>query len=66
MSRQSTRREFLRQSSAIAAGCWVGATGRGWTQEKSANSVIRFACIGVDGKGSEDRDDAGRHGSTLR
>ena len=65
MSRQSTRREFLQQSSALAAACWVGATTQGWTQEKSANSVIRFACIGVEGKGSSDRDDAGRHGDIV-
>ena len=65
MSRQSTRREFLQQSSALAAACWVGATSQGWTQEKSANSAIRFACIGVEGKGSSDRDDAGRHGDIV-
>jgi predicted dehydrogenase len=65
MGRRSTRREFLQQSSAIAAGCWVGAGGRAWSQEKSANAVIRFACIGVEGKGASDRDDASRHGDIV-
>ncbi len=65
MSRQSTRREFLRRSSAIAAGCWAGANSQGWTQETSANSVIRFACVGVEGKGASDREDAGRHGDIV-
>lgn len=66
MTDQSTRREFIQRSTAIAAGCWVGGTREGWTQEKSANSAIRFACIGVDGgKGASDRDDAGRHGDIV-
>ena len=65
MSRQSNRREFLTQSSALAAACWVGASRQGWTQEKAANSVIRFACIGVTGQGASDRDDAGRHGDIV-
>jgi hypothetical protein len=64
MSRQS-RRDFLQQSSALAAACWVGSSSQAWTQEKSANSAIRFACIGVDGKGASDRDDAGRHGDIV-
>lgn len=65
MSRQPTRREFLQQSSALAAACWAGTSSPGWTQEKSANSVIRFACIGVHGKGATDREDAGRHGEIV-
>ena len=66
MTDQSTSREFIQRSTAIAAGCWVGGTREGWTQEKSANSAIRFACIGVDGgKGASDRDDAGRHGDIV-
>ncbi|MEI8380330.1 MAG: Gfo/Idh/MocA family oxidoreductase [Planctomycetota bacterium] len=65
MIRRSTRREFLQQSSALAAGCWIGASTTAWTQEKSANSVIRFACIGVEGQGASDRDDAGRHGDIV-
>ncbi|MBM4075624.1 MAG: Gfo/Idh/MocA family oxidoreductase, partial [Planctomycetes bacterium] len=65
MSRRTSRRQFIQQSSAIAAGCWVGASSQGWTQDKSANSAIRFACIGVEGKGSSDRDDAGRHGDIV-
>lgn len=65
MSHKGTRREFLRQSSALAAASWVGSSTQGWTQERSANEEIRYACIGVDGKGSSDRDDAGRHGHVV-
>lgn len=65
MSRHPSRRDFLRQSSALAAACWVGASRQGSTQETSANSAIRFACIGVEGKGASDRDDAARHGDIV-
>jgi predicted dehydrogenase len=44
---------------------WVGSSTRGWAEDKSPNEQIRFACIGVDGKGSSDRDDAGRHGKIV-
>lgn len=65
MSRKSSRREFMQQSSALAAAYWVSSSSEGWTQDKSANEEIRFACIGVEGKGKSDRDDAGRHGKIV-
>lgn len=65
MSRQSSRRQFLQQSAALGAAVWVGSSTKGWTQERSSIETIRFACIGVDGKGSSDRDDAGRHGEIV-
>uniref|UniRef100_A0A7C2K174 Gfo/Idh/MocA family oxidoreductase n=1 Tax=Schlesneria paludicola TaxID=360056 RepID=A0A7C2K174_9PLAN len=65
MSRKSTRRQFLQQSAALSTAFWVGSSTRGWTQERSSIETIRFACIGVDGKGSSDRDDAGRHGEIV-
>lgn len=65
MSQQSSRRDFLQQSSALAAAYWVGSSSQAWTQETSANEEIRFACIGVEGKGKSDRDDAGRHGHIV-
>jgi predicted dehydrogenase len=65
MSHESSRRDFLQQSSALAAAYWVTSSSQGWAQEKSANEEIRFACIGVEGKGGSDRDDAGRHGKIV-
>jgi predicted dehydrogenase len=65
MSRNTTRRQFLQQSGALSAAVWVTSHARGWTQERSAIETIRFACIGVDGKGSSDRDDARRHGEIV-
>lgn len=65
MSRRSSRRQFLQQSAALSTACWVAAPSFSWSQPRSANEVIRFACIGVEGKGSSDRDDAGRHGEVV-
>lgn len=65
MTLRSNRRQFMQNSAALGAAVWVGSATKGWTQERSANEVIRFACIGVDGKGSSDRDDAGRHGEIV-
>lgn len=63
---QTSRRDFLKVSSALGAAVFAGTAPRiNWGQERSANEVIRFACIGVDGKGSSDRDDAGRHGEIV-
>jgi predicted dehydrogenase len=64
MSR-STRRDFLKQSAAIGTAVWVGSSTQVFAKSRSANEVIRFACIGVDGKGASDRDDAGRHGDIV-
>lgn len=65
MTLKSNRRQFMQNSAALGAAVWVGSATQSWTQERSANEVIRFACIGVDGKGSSDRDDAGRHGEIV-
>lgn len=65
MTRKSSRREFMQQSAALSAAMWVSSASKGWTQERSSIETIRFACIGVEGKGSSDRDDAGRHGEIV-
>jgi predicted dehydrogenase len=62
MTRKSSRRQFLQRSAALGAAFWVGSSSRAWTQERSANETIRFACVGVDGKGSSDREDAASKG----
>lgn len=64
MSR-SSRREFLKQSAALSTAVWVGSSTQTFAKARAANEVIRFACIGVEGKGSSDRDDAGRHGDIV-
>ena len=61
MSQQSTRRDFMKQSTALGVAWWVGSSAsRGWAQEKSPVERLNIACIGVDGKGSSDTDDSGK------
>jgi len=63
MQRQSTRRDFLRQSTAVAAG--AALVGSGLARAQSPNERVRFACIGVGGKGTSDTNDAGTHGEIV-
>lgn len=64
MSRPSTRRDFMKTTAAIGAAVWVGPqTSRG--QERSANERVRYACVGVGGKGSSDSADAAKHGDVV-
>ena len=53
MARNTSRRQFIGQSAAIGAACWVG----GQTQVKASRSALESlsaACIGVGGKGRSD------------
>ncbi|MBI2824305.1 MAG: Gfo/Idh/MocA family oxidoreductase [Planctomycetia bacterium] len=64
MSRQKSRRDFLRNTTMAGVGFWVA--GRAAAEEsKAANERIRFACIGIDGKGRSDSNDARRHGDVV-
>jgi predicted dehydrogenase len=64
MSRRSTRRRFLQTSAVIGAGYWAlgGVAPR---DSRAANERIRFACVGVGGKGASDSQDAGRQGEVV-
>lgn len=64
MSRKSTRRKFLQQSSAAAAGFWVfgGLTPK---ESRAANDKLNIASIGVGGKGSSDCEQAGSIGNMV-
>jgi len=66
-SRRSSpsRRTFLATSSAVA-GYWVAPGLRAEDKPAtSANEEIRFACVGVGGKGQSDSADAGRSGRVV-
>lgn len=64
MSRRNNRRDFLKTSAAVGAGYWI--SGRAAAEDsKSPNEVVRFACIGVGGKGSSDSADAARLGEVV-
>ncbi len=64
MSRRTSRRDFLKQSTLAGAGFWV-AGGIALAKSNSANEKLNFACIGVGGKGSSDTDQAGNHGNIV-
>ncbi len=61
----ASRRTFLAASSAVA-GYWVAPGLRADDKPvTSANEEIRFACIGIGGKGQSDSADAGRSGKVV-
>src|SRR5258707_3168333 len=64
MSRKSSRRKFLQETTAIGIGLWAGG-GLMAKETTSANERIRFACIGIAGKGDSDSNDAGKHGDVV-
>ena len=65
MSGHTTRREFLQTSAAVGTAFWVTSQQESWTAPTSPNSKIRFACIGIGGKGSSDSADALKHGDVV-
>ncbi|MBX6315875.1 MAG: Gfo/Idh/MocA family oxidoreductase [Isosphaeraceae bacterium] len=68
MDHRTNRRTFLRQSAlAGAAGSFLmgGVPGYARTLRPSPNERVRFACIGVGGKGTSDTNDAGAHGEIV-
>ncbi|MCA9178105.1 MAG: Gfo/Idh/MocA family oxidoreductase [Planctomycetales bacterium] len=65
MARQTTRRGFIKTSSAAIAGGYFAAAGLSAQESNSANEEIRFACIGVGGKGSSDSGDARKAGKVV-
>src|SRR5947207_2005477 len=64
MSKQVSRRDFLQAAALAGAGFWIADTARA-AQGRSANEQIRFACIGVGGKGRSDTADAAKHGTVV-
>lgn len=64
MSKRTTRRQFMQTTAAAGAGYFVAA-GLSPKQSLAANEEIRFACVGVGGKGGSDSKDAGRHGKVV-
>src|SRR5262245_27860150 len=64
MSRKSTRRAFLKETTALGIGLWAGG-GILAKESLSANEAIRFACIGIAGKGDSDSGDAKNFGDVV-
>jgi len=61
---QPNRRDFLATGAALGAAYWVGHQ-VAKAQERSANEKIRYACIGLGGKGGSDSSDAASHGEVV-
>ncbi len=63
------RREFFQQSAMAGAGSYLlggaRAFARSLAPSPSPNEKVRFACIGVGGKGDSDTHDAGKHGEIV-
>ena len=66
MIRRMTRRDVLRQAAvAGAAGSILRGEGAAFGRQDSPNEKVRFACIGVGGKGNSDTNDAGKFGEIV-
>ncbi len=63
-NRQSSRRDFLRQSAAVGAGFWV-AGGIARAASSSPNEQLQIASFGVSGKGKSDVENASRFGKIF-
>lgn len=64
MARNPNRREFL-QTTAAVAGVGFFSSVAVSQDSKSPNERIRFACVGIGGKGSSDSGDAGNSGDVV-
>jgi len=53
----------MQQTAAIGAAVWVGGSVR--ADDRAANSRVRYACIGVGGKGASDSADAAKFGDIV-
>jgi len=64
MSYLTDRRRFLKSTALTGVGVFVSGTAAA-EDSKSPNERIRFACIGVGGKGSSDSADAKKNGDVV-
>ncbi len=64
MTKKQNRREFVQSTAALGIGAWV-AGGVSLKPSISALEEIRFACIGVGGKGESDSTNAGNDGKVV-
>src|SRR3954451_8958292 len=65
MGHHANRRDFLKQAALTGAVSPLLRSATAQTARSSPNEKIRFACIGVGGKGDSDTRDAGRHGEIV-
>ena len=59
------RREFFRKSAIAGTGSLLLGTPSKGAAPQDTSEKVRFACIGVGGKGESDTNDAGAHGEIV-
>ncbi len=64
MAAKTTRRQFVQTTAAVGIGYWV-AGGVQAQESKSPNEKVAIACVGIEGKGKSDSDDADRYGQVV-
>ncbi len=64
MATRTTRRRFLKTTSAVGIGYFVTSGLRAWAND-SPNERIRMASVGVGGRGSANSNDASRSGELV-
>ena len=64
MSRKSTRRGFIKSSALAGVGYWAGG-GVAAAESRSPSERIRFACIGVGGRGGNDSSSVDKLGDVV-
>ncbi len=64
MARRKNRRDFLKTSAVAGVGFWVAGTATA-EEKKTPIETVRFASIGIDGKGSSDTADAAKSGDLV-
>jgi predicted dehydrogenase len=64
MNHHNNRRDFLKTTALTGVGFWVAGSAAG-DDKRSPIETIRFACIGVGGKGTSDTADAGKNGTVV-
>jgi predicted dehydrogenase len=65
MSRQTSRREFIQNTSAIGAALFVGGAVDLRGQERSANEQLNVVNFGVGGKGGSDSNNSSQFGNVI-
>lgn len=67
MSSGTNRRDFIKYTAATGMGFWVAGR-KTWAQEaesRGPNERVNIACVGVNGKGDSDSEQAGQVGNIV-
>src|SRR5262249_19417577 len=66
MSGRINRRGFLQGSALAGIGFWAaGGVGEGFTAPRASSERLNIACIGINGKGDSDADQAAQVGNVI-